>query len=59
MSLYRRNYEIHFQVKAVNSEGESIPLEGVDAFITENPFGPPGAPGRPVLVESDSDYLEV
>ena len=40
---------------AVNNEGESEPLLGVDSFRTENPYGPPSAPGKPVLVDVDYD----
>ncbi|CAB4060849.1 unnamed protein product [Lepeophtheirus salmonis] len=31
--------EYRLRVRAVNNEGESDPLEGVDSFITENPWG--------------------
>ena len=34
--------EYRLQVSAVNSEGASEPIGGVDSFITENPFGTPG-----------------
>jgi len=47
------------QVFAVNAEGISEPLETVDSFITENPFGPPGAPGKPELLGGDFDHFEV
>lgn len=33
------NKEYHFRVKAVNSEGESIPLDTTQAIIAKNPFG--------------------
>ena len=47
------------KVFAVNAEGISEPLETVDSFITENPFGPPGAPGKPELLGGDFDHFEV
>ena len=48
-----------FQVFAVNAEGTSEPLECVDAFIPENPFGTPGAPGKPEQIGGDFDNFEV
>ncbi len=33
--------EHRLRVIAVNAEGESEPLAGVDSFRTENPYGPP------------------
>jgi len=47
------------QVFAVNAEGTSEPLECVDAFIPENPFGTPGAPGKPEQIGGDFDNFEV
>ena len=51
--------EYRMQVTAVNAEGMSEPLGGVDSFITENPFGNPGAPGRPVNVGGDFDHFDL
>ncbi|XP_058812495.1 twitchin isoform X5 [Topomyia yanbarensis] len=36
-----------FRVKAVNSEGESEPLETETSVRAKNPYDPPGAPGKP------------
>jgi hypothetical protein len=47
------------QVIAVNAEGESEPLESVDGFVTENPFGSPGAAGKPECVGGDFDHFEM
>ena len=47
------------QVSAVNAEGVSEPLAGVDSFLTENPFGTPGAPGRPTMVGGDFDHFDL
>ena len=44
-----------FQVKAINSEGESEPLGSVDSFVTENPFGVPGGAGTPEPIDGDHD----
>ena len=51
--------QFKFQVIAVNAEGVSEPLECVDAFIPENPFGTPGAPGKPEQIGGDFDSFEV
>ena len=51
--------EYRIQVSAVNAEGISEPLGGVDSFITENPFGTPGAPGKPEAVGVDSDHFDM
>ena len=51
--------EYRIQVSAVNAEGISEPLGGVDSFITENPFGTPGAPGKPEMVGVDSDHFDM
>ena len=52
-------FQFKFQVIAVNAEGVSEPLECVDAFIPENPFGTPGAPGKPEQIGGDFDNFEV
>ena len=52
-------FRFKFQVIAVNAEGVSEPLECVDAFIPENPFGTPGAPGKPEQIGGDFDNFEV
>ena len=49
--------EYKLQVRAVNGEGESDPLPGIDAFLTENPFGVSTAPGIPEMVDGDVDYF--
>lgn len=46
-------------MSAVNAEGISEPLGGVDSFFTENPYGPPGAPGKPECVGVDSDHFDM
>ena len=53
------NKEYRLQVRAVNNLGESEPLVCVDSFITENPFGAPGAPGKPELYDWDTDNFEM
>ncbi len=47
--------EHRIRVKAVNAEGESEPLISIDYFVPQNLFGPPTAPGRPEMMDCDSD----
>jgi predicted phage tail protein len=51
-------HEYQFRVKAVNSEGESEPLEGLDSIIAKNPFDPPGPPGKPICNDYDYDHFD-
>ena len=51
-------HEYQFRVKAVNSEGESEPLEGLDSIIAKNPFDPPGPPGKPICTDYDYDHFD-
>lgn len=52
-------HEYLFRVKAVNSEGDSEPLEGTDPVLAKNPFDPPGPPGKPALKDWDWDHFEL
>jgi len=52
-------HEYKFRVKAVNSEGESEPLEGLDTIVAENPFQPPGPPGKPNPTDYDFDHFDL
>lgn len=51
--------EHRLRVIAVNGEGQSEPLAGVDSFTTENPYGPPSAPGKPHMVGVDVDHFDL
>ena len=52
-------HEYQFRVKAINSEGESEPLEGTDTVIAKNPFQPPGPPGKPIMTDFDWDHFDL
>jgi predicted phage tail protein len=52
-------HEYMFRVKAVNSEGDSEPLEGTDPVLAKNPFDPPGPPGQPQLTDWDWDHFDL
>ncbi|CAG2106083.1 unnamed protein product, partial [Medioppia subpectinata] len=51
--------EYKFRVKAINAEGESLPLETLQPILAKNPFDPPGAPGTPEMTNYDKDYVEL
>lgn len=44
---------------AVNSEGESEPLEMLSTIIAKNPYDEPGKPGRPNIVDWDKDHVDL
>ncbi|KHN73749.1 Twitchin [Toxocara canis] len=48
-----------FRVKAVNSEGDSEPLETEETVHAKNPFDKPGKPGRPTPVDWDKDHVDL
>ncbi|KAH9498302.1 hypothetical protein Btru_006487 [Bulinus truncatus] len=51
--------EYIFRVTAVNSEGESQPLESLDTVKPEKPAGKPGAPGNLTVKETGKDFVKV
>ncbi len=53
------HHEYQFRVRAVNAEGESEPLEGLDTVVAENPFGLPGPPGKPIMTDYDYDHFDL
>ena len=67
LKLYKKRYNKHLftdkehrlRVIAVNAEGESEALAGVDSFRTENPYGPPSAPSKPWMVDVDMDHFDM
>lgn len=48
-----------FRVKGVNSEGESKPLETAHEVVAKDPWDPPSAPGKPVVVDYDKNYAKL
>uniref|UniRef100_A0AC35U477 Twitchin n=1 Tax=Rhabditophanes sp. KR3021 TaxID=114890 RepID=A0AC35U477_9BILA len=49
------NYK--FRVMAVNAEGPSDALNAEDYIQIKNPWDEPGKPGRPEIVDVDSNYM--
>ena len=51
--------EYMFRVKAVNSIGESLPLETTKSIIAKNEFDEPSAPGKPQITDWDKDRIDL
>ncbi|KAF0299363.1 Twitchin [Amphibalanus amphitrite] len=58
MGLVHRK-EYMFRVKAVNNIGESEPLKTDRSIIAKNECDEPDAPGRPIVTDWDSDFVEL
>jgi len=52
-------HEYKFRCVAVNAEGDSEPLETLGSIIARDPFDAPDRPGKPVLTDYDSDFVEL
>ena len=48
-----------FRVKAVNSEGESEPLETEGSITAKNPYDEPDRPGKPTVSDWDKNYADL
>ncbi|RWS15514.1 twitchin-like protein, partial [Dinothrombium tinctorium] len=53
------NGEYLFRVMAVNENGQSIPLEGLNPIVAKLPFDPPSAPGIPTVTEVGGDFVNL
>ncbi|XP_055331451.1 twitchin-like isoform X3 [Paramacrobiotus metropolitanus] len=53
------NKEYAFRVKAVNAQGESIPLEITKPIIAKNPFDAPDAPGEPQVTDFGPNHVDL
>ena len=51
--------EYKFRVSAINSEGESKPLEAEQSIIAKNPFDEPGPPGHLKATDWDKDHVDL
>lgn len=51
--------EYLFRVKAVNSEGESEPLETESPIVAKNPFDVPEPPGKPIAKDWDKHHVDL
>lgn len=46
-------HEYKFRVSAVNSEGESAPLETLEKIVAKEPWDPPGKPENAKVTDYD------
>ena len=53
------NHKYKFRVRAVNKEGKSEPLETSGVYEAKNPFERPSKPGRPEVVDFDSEWVDL
>ena len=53
------NSEYEFRVMAVNHTGISEPLVTTQSFVAKFPFGVPGAPGEPDVLEVGSNFVSL
>lgn len=51
--------DYQFRVKAVNSEGESEPLETTTPTTAKNPYDVPDAPGKPAIMDWDKNHASI
>lgn len=54
-----QGHDYNFRVKAVNKQGESIPLGTPEAITAKDPFGKPDKPGAPVPTDWDKDHVDL
>lgn len=52
-------HKYKFRVRAVNKQGKSEPLTTSQAIEAKNPYDAPGKPGKPDIVDYDSDFVEL
>ena len=53
------NHYYRFRVRAVNKEGKSEPLETSGVYQAKNPFEVPSKPGRPAVVDFDTEWVDL
>ncbi|XP_011700590.1 PREDICTED: twitchin isoform X1 [Wasmannia auropunctata] len=52
-------HDYQFRVRAVNKQGESQPLTGMDTITAKDPFAKPDKPGAPVATDWDKDHVDL
>ncbi|KAI5639981.1 immunoglobulin i-set domain-containing protein [Phthorimaea operculella] len=52
-------HDYNFRVKAVNKQGESMPLCGHEPVTAKDPYGVPDKPGTPVVKDWDKDHMDL
>ncbi|GLH11531.1 Titin, partial [Gryllus bimaculatus] len=52
-------HDYNFRVRAVNKQGESLPLTGQQPITAKDPYSKPDKPGTPVPVDWDKDHVDL
>lgn len=52
-------HDYNFRVKAVNKQGESVPLGTHQSVTAKDPFGRPEKPGQPQATDWDKDHVDL
>ncbi|CAA98064.2 Twitchin [Caenorhabditis elegans] len=52
-------HEYEFRVMAENTFGRSDSLNTDEPVLAKDPFGTPGKPGRPEIVDTDNDHIDI
>ncbi|CAD6198887.1 unnamed protein product, partial [Caenorhabditis auriculariae] len=55
----QEGHEYEFRVMAENAFGRSDPLNTEEAVLAKDPFGTPGKPGKPEIVDTDNDHIDI
>lgn len=53
------NHDYSFRVRAVNKQGESLPLNTSESVTAKDPFDKPDKPGQPKAVDWDKDHVDL
>lgn len=52
-------HDYNFRVRAVNRQGESIPLTCAETVTAKDPYDKPDKPGTPKVVDWDKDHVDL
>ena len=52
-------HEYNFRIRAINKQGESGPLTGLESITAKDPFSRPEKPGVPVPTDWDKDHVDL
>lgn len=52
-------HDYNFRVKAVNKQGESLPLSTPQSIVAKDPFDRPDKPGQPDVTDWDKDHADL
>lgn len=52
-------HDYNFRVRAVNKQGESLPLSTHQPVTAKDPYGKPDKPGQPIATDWDKDHIDL